>query len=318
MATTSTIDLSQLPAPTVVQQVSFDAIKAMAIAKLQEDLPSFDATIESDPAVKVLEVISYLVMLLRQEFNERAVSMLLAFATGSDLDQLGALVDVARLSGELDDAYKARIQLAPTSFSVAGPEAAYRFFALSAASTIADVSVTTPQPDDIKALVDATLAAQGVSDAIRGVVKVALDAATWPGTVLLSLLSSQGDGTATAEEIATVQAAVADNAQVRPLTDHVVVQSAQIVNYSIVAELTLLDGPSSDVVLAASQAGAATFVTTARKIGRDINQANVFAKIAVDGVANVKLPSLPADMVIGDTQAGYCTGINITVAGRGE
>lgn len=318
MATTSTIDLSQLPPPEVVTQVSYDALKAQAIAKLVAELPSFDATIESDPAVKVLEVIAYLEMLMLQQFNERAVSMLLAFAEGADLDQLGALLGVARQAGELDAAFKARIQLAPSSFSVAGPEAAYRYFALSAASTIADVSVTTPQPDDIKALVDATLEGQGISAQARAAVQAALNAATWPGTVLLSLLSSQGDGTATADEIAAVQAAVADNANVRPLTDHVVVQSAQIVPYALTAQLTLFDGPSSDVVVAAAEANAATFVSTSRQIGRDINQANAFAAITVAGVSNAKLLSLPADLVIGDTQAGYCTGISITVAGRGE
>jgi phage-related baseplate assembly protein len=47
----------------------------------------------------------------------------------------------------------------------------------------------------------------------------ALDGATWPGTVLISLLSSLGDGTASDAEIEAVEMAVAENEDVRPLTD---------------------------------------------------------------------------------------------------
>jgi phage-related baseplate assembly protein len=322
MAETTTIDLSQLPAPMLVDALDYETIRSELIADMQDpakgNLPDFDGTDESNAAVKVLEVSAYRELLVRQDFNERAQALLLAYATGADLDQLAARFNMTRLTGESDAAFKIRIQLAPTSFSVAGPAAAYRYFALGAASTIADASVTTPQPDDIKALVDATLAAQGVSADIRTAMRAALDGATWPGTVLVSLLSSVGDGTASADEIAAAEAAVATSANVRPLTDYVVVQSAQIIPYAIDAALTMFDGPDSSVVLAAAQTGATTFATTARKIGRDINLANVFAAITVAGVSNAKLTSLAADLVISETQAGYCTGIAITDAGRGE
>lgn len=318
MPTNSVIDLSLLSPPDVVEQIDYEAIRAACVAKVLAEFPDFDAEDLANPAVKVAGVFAYFEMLLRQDFNERAKQMLLAYAKDANLDHLGALMGVARLSGELDDAYRARIQLAPTSFSVAGPASAYRYFALSAAATIADVSVTTPKPDNIKALVESTLAAHGVAADIRAATRAALDAATWPGTVLLSLLSAQGDGMATPEEIAAVKAAVADSAEVRPLTDYVVVQSAQILPYALDAELTLFDGPSSEVVVAASQAGAAAYTVAARKIGRDINLANIYAAITVDGVANARLTSLAADMVVGETQAAYCTGISIEATGRGE
>jgi phage-related baseplate assembly protein len=284
------------------------------------NLPDFDGTDESNAAVKVLEVAAYRELLLRQNFDERALALFLAYATGTDLDQLAARFNMTRLTDETDAAFKIRILLAPTAFSVAGPAAAYRYFALGALSTIADASVTTPQPDDIKALVDATLAALGVSADNRTAMRAALDGATWPGTVLISLLSSQGDGTASAAEIAAVEAAVATSANVRPLTDHVVVQSAEIVPYAIEGPLTMFDGPDSSVVLAAANAGATTFAANARRIGRDINLASIFAAIggANAGISNAKLTSLPADLVISDTQASYCTNIALTDGGRGN
>jgi hypothetical protein len=49
--------------------------------------------------------------------------------------------------------------------------------------------------------------------------EAALDAMVWPGTVIISLLSSLGDGSASAAEIEAVEMAVAEDEDVRPLTD---------------------------------------------------------------------------------------------------
>lgn len=282
MATsTSVIDLSQLPAPTVVESLDYEAIRAALIAKVQEDLPTWDATVESDPAVKVLEVAAYRELLIRQQFNDRALQCLLAYATGTNLEHLGALLGVTKLTDETDTSLRYRIQLAPDAFSVAGPESAYEYHALSADSTIADASVTSPSP----------------------------------GVVLVSLLSKTGDGTASPQQIANAEAALAG---ARPLTDQVIVQSATIVPYQITAALTLFDGPDGDVVAANALAGAESYVAAARRIGRDINRASIFAAIGVAGVSNVALASPAADSPMDGTQCGHCTAINLTVAGRGE
>jgi len=284
--TTTAIDLSQLPAPTVVELLDFETIRADLIAFLQSLLPSFDATVESDPAVKLLEVFAYRELLLRQSFNERARQVMLAYATGSNLDNLAALLGVMRSAGQSDADLRALCQLAPDAFSVAGPETAYKFHALTAAPSLSDASATSPAP----------------------------------GQVLVSLLSapessSGGDGTASPAQIAAVEIALDGT---RPLTDQVIVQSGEIIPFSITATLTLFDGPDAATVLAAAQANAAAFVANARRLGRDINRANILAAICVAGVSNVDLASPPADLAIDKTQAGHCTGIALTLAGRGE
>jgi phage-related baseplate assembly protein len=197
------------------------------VAKLVEDLPTFDATVTSDPAVKVLEVYAYREMLLRQQFNERARQVMLAYATGTNLEQLGALLNVEKLPGEQDEAYRARIQLAPAAFSVAGPATAYRYYALSAASTVADASVTSPRPDDIRAAVLGLLADHGAEAGLVAAMTALLDGAVWPGTVLVSLLSAQGDGSASDDEIEAVELAIAADEDVRPVTDWPQVRSAR-------------------------------------------------------------------------------------------
>jgi phage-related baseplate assembly protein len=75
----------------------------------------------------------------------------------------------------------------------------------------------------------------------------------WPGTVIISLLSSLGDGSASAAEIEAVEMAVADNEDVRPLTDWPQVVSASIVPYEIDIDLTIYTGPDETVVLSAAQ-----------------------------------------------------------------
>src|SRR5438445_485309 len=96
-AVSSSLDLSLLPAPTIVEQIDFETIRSAMIADLQARLPSFDTVLESDPVVKLIEVAAYRELLLRQQFNDRARGLMLAYATGPDLDQLAALVGVARL-----------------------------------------------------------------------------------------------------------------------------------------------------------------------------------------------------------------------------
>ena len=55
------VDLSRLPAPTVVEQLSFETVRQEIIDYLQSPgvLPSFDATVESDPAVKLVDVFAW-------------------------------------------------------------------------------------------------------------------------------------------------------------------------------------------------------------------------------------------------------------------
>lgn len=318
VSSTSAIDLSQLAPPTVVEQLSFDAIRGEVVAKLLEDLPTFDATVKSDPAVKVLEVYAYREMLLRQQFNERARQVMLAYAKGSNLDQLGALLNVERLAGEQDDAYRARIQLAPEAFSVAGPASAYRFYALSAAPTIADASVSSARPDDIRALVLQVLADHGAAGSLVAAMTAALDSATWPGTVTIALLSSQGDGSANAEEIEAVELAIAEDQDVRPLTDWPRVVSAGIVPYAIDIDLWIYTGPDETVVLAAAQSAVEAYKARARRLGREITRAGLFGAAMVSGVHNAVVNSPVADVPITRQQVAACVGTAVRIAGRVE
>lgn len=289
------VDLSQLPAPAVVETLDYEAILSAMIADLQARDPVFSALVESDPAFKILEVAAYRELLLRQRVNEAARGVMLAYATGGDLDNLAALFAVQRLvvdpgnpsaippippTLESDTDLRRRVQLAPEGYSVAGPSGSYVFHALTASGDVLDASATSPSPGD----------------------------------VLVSILARAGTGAASPSLVATVQAALSAET-VRPITDNVVVQSATIVPYAITATLRFYAGPDRAVVLAAAQAAAQRYAADQRRVGRDITLSGIFAALHQPGVQRVDLVSPAANVVIGTTQAAFCTAITLTDGG---
>lgn len=292
-ATPTNLDLSRLASPVFVEQLSYETILALMVADVQMRLPSFDATVDSDPAVKVLQVAAYRELLIRQAFQDGATQMLVAYASGVNLDHLGALVGVSRLEVtpantqtgsaqvlETDDALRARIVLAPESFTSAGPELAYVSHAKGASGDVLDASATSPQP----------------------------------GQVLVSVLSRIGDGTASAGLVEAVNAIVTDKA-IRPLGDHVGTASANIVRFNISAALVTFAGPDISVVLAASRAALDAYLADNRKLGRTITHSGIIAALTVAGVHRVDLFAPVADVVCDPTQAAWCFDILITHGG---
>ena len=93
----TSVNLSQLPAPAVIEVLDFEAMFDESLTALQALDPTFDALLPSDPAFKILEVCTYLRLLDRQRVNDAARGVMLAYAVGSDLDQLAAIFGITRL-----------------------------------------------------------------------------------------------------------------------------------------------------------------------------------------------------------------------------
>lgn len=292
MATLTPINLSTIPAPAVVEVLSFETILAQMVADLQTRDPAFTALVESDPAYKILEVAAYRETLLRARVNDAAKSVMLAYAVGSDLDQIAALFGVTRKTlvpanptafppvaavMEADSDLRFRVQIALEGLSTAGPVGAYIFHALKMTS-VKDVAVESPTP----------------------------------GNVLVSILSVYNDGVPTTAELNAVTAELnADD--VRPLTDNVTVQAATVVTYAITATIYVNDGPDASVVLANCQAAAQAYATARFKIGADINLSGIYAALHQPGVEKVALTSPSANLDITSTQAGRCTAITLAL-----
>lgn len=94
------IDVSKLTAPKIIEELDYETILDQMKIKLAELMPDWTAAdLESDPANKILEVAAYREMLIRHRINEAAKAVMVAFATGSDLDHLAAFYPEERLAG---------------------------------------------------------------------------------------------------------------------------------------------------------------------------------------------------------------------------
>lgn len=301
----ATIDLSQLPAPDVVEMLDYETLLAERKATLislypaeQQDAIARTLSLESEPVVKLLQENAYREVILRQRINEAAQANMVAYANDGDLDQLGANNGVIRLTltpadattipptpavMESNDDFRLRVAAAFEGLSVAGPTGAYEYHAKSADGRVADASAISPAP----------------------------------ACVTVTVLSREGSGEAPDALLAVVDAALNDE-NVRPVADRVTVQSASIVNYAIEAVLYLYPGPEAEPVRAASEKKLAAFVSAQARLGRDIRKSALYAALHVEGVQRVELAQPVADVVLDKTQAAYCTGYTITVGGSDE
>lgn len=295
------IDLSLLPAPQVIEALSFEDILADLKADFVARHPAAAdiVDLESEPVVKLLEVVAYRETLLRARLNDEARALLLAYSTGADLDHLGATyyqetrlvvtpADPLALPPvlevlERDEDFRQRLALKPESYSVAGPSDAFKFHALSADGNIKSASVTSPVP----------------------------------GTTTVYVLSRIGGGVPDAPLLATVAAAL--NAEtVRPLSEEVLVVAATLVNYAIDVSLTVYPGPAGEAALAAAQAALAKLAADSHTLDRDVTLSAITAAAQQPGVKRVLVNSPVAEVVCDIGEAPWCTGIAVAIAGVEE
>lgn len=273
------IDLSKLPAPKVIEALNYETIFQEILSDFLEKNPSYSTLLESDPAMILLEICAYRELLLRNRINEAAKANMLAYATESDLENLGAsFFGVQKLIGEDDERLRQRIQLAPEGFSTAGPIGAYIFYALSASSDIKSVSVKSPNP----------------------------------GEVLVTILSKVGNGTPS-EELLNSALSKLDDDDVRPLTDQVSVQAAEIINYTVEAVITVYLGPSSAIVETEARAALDNFIKERHAIQKVVALSGIYDALHVDGVKKVHLIHPTEDVITTDEQAAYCNNITLSI-----
>lgn len=174
------MDLQTLPAPRVVEELSFEAILAAAKAdfaeRMRPHLPAINdiLALESDPVVKLLESHAYRELLFRARVNDAARAHLLAFATGADLDHLAALFGVLRMPGETDERLRTRLQLRVAALGAQGTREHYEFHAMTASPLVRAAQASQPQPGSV--LVMLWVADQAQAQAVRQLVADALNA----------------------------------------------------------------------------------------------------------------------------------------------
>ena len=182
---------------------------------------------------------------------------------------------------ETDDQLRSRIDLAPSSFSVAGPSGAYQYFAKSAHPSIVDVAVITTQPGEI---------------------------------TLYPLCSG---GVIPTQEILDMVLSICDDTKVRPQNDTVLVAAPTVLQYSIQIELITYTGAiNADVLSAVNDNLNAYNTERSNKLGLDVIKAQISALSMIkDKVYTVNVISPAADIIADEKTYPNCTGILVTITG---
>ncbi len=200
-------------------------------------------------------------------------------ANGIPIGQLKTVVDVfphfkeaeniTATSGgsdiESDENYRERLREVPESFSTAGPDGAYIFWAKTAHQNIIDVAVSTPAPTEVN----------------------------------IYLWTSEGKAT---EELKDLVFEVVNDRKIRPLTDKVTIEDPTIKEYDLSFEwyLNKDDESLKDTVETNVLAELEDFINWQKsKMGRDLNPDELIKKIKLAGVKRI------ANLSINFEELGY-------------
>ena len=183
---------------------------------------------------------------------------------------------------EDDESLAGRIYLAPSAYSVAGPEDAYRYHVLTFNSSISDVYVSDTEND---------------------------------GEVLIEFLINDGEipGASLIQSLSDYL----QNQNIRPLTDHVVVQAPGTVSFDI--NVTYFINKSDSARATAIQADVAATVEEfsawqQSRIGRDINPDKLVSMMLAAGAKRVIVTS-PGFTSISKTSVARVNSTTVTYGG---
>ena len=249
-----TFDIATLPPPSVVEPLDFEAILAAQrtdlIARYPEAADVLD--LESEPLAKLMEVFAYRELLYRARVNDAARAHLVAFATGSDLEHLGAFYNVPRIDGEADDRYRRRILLRVAALAGNGTKEHYEHVALTASQNVQDAIATQP----------------------------------WPGSVNVQLwLADHSQAEATQAQVLAALTAPA----ARPLGVPVSVSLAQPRHIHLTARLLREGGAPVNLVAQVLESLPAAMADYAR-LGRAVPRSWITTRLHVAGIARVTYP----------------------------
>lgn len=288
------VDLSTLPVPDVLETLDFEVLYDDQLAIFKQLMgEGWSAALESDPVVKLVEAGAYVKMTNRARVNDAAKALLLAFAKGADLEHLASRVNLVRLVIqaedlttvpptlevlEEDDALRERIQMRWEGLTTAGPRNSYILHARNATALVGDATAESPSP----------------------------------AVVVVTVQHVLGNGAADDGLLAQVLAYLSDE-DIRPLGDRLIVQSAQVLPYTIKAIIHPVGtGSENEAILADCKDRIAKWINPRRRLGVEVARSAIDAQLHITGVRRVELVGW-SDITPTKAQAAYCTGFDVTL-----
>jgi len=298
----ASLDLSLLPAPLAVpvdyeaiRQQRLDLFKSLwsQVIAANPNLGSYNTDLlESDPVVILQEAAATREMLDLQAINDAVRSVMLAFATKADLDQLLALIGLRRLvitpanTGasptpavmETDDDFRHRAQYALDGLAPGISGGGYRYIVTSAAPEVKNI----------------------------GLIKQS------GGHIDVILLGRSIDGTVTSDVVGRVNDILQadDGGQ---LTDIVSVRSAMPKTYVIIVTAIIPNGPSADTVKANATAALQAATNDLMQIGQNVPTDALIAAGRISPITKFILLSPTSDVITAPDEVPFCQSITVNV-----
>jgi phage-related baseplate assembly protein len=239
----------------ITEHLTFEDI----LAEIKVKLPSEITLLESDPAAKILEIVAFREMILRERINSAAQANLLAFASGNDLDYLAEFYGVERQEGESDNAFRLRIKARIAAFSNAGSKEHYRFHALSSSPHVKDALASSPDP----------------------------------GLVKISILSDSEDGQASEELLGIVRNYI-NRDDIKMLTDTVQIVGCNIIPLDIVVEIAA----NNSFALQSIRDNFIKKFNASKALGWSPSISWIIANLFTDDVTHIKVIQPEVDVVV--------------------
>lgn len=182
---------------------------------------------------------------------------------------------------ETDDQFRARVKIAPSAFSVAGPTEAYEFWAKTTDPSIVDVKCVT----------------------------------TAPGVVTLYPLCSGGALASTALKNQILAVCSASN--IRPQNDTVLISDPTVNSYAISVTLTLFDSAVSADVQSQVNANLSAFIAARQNLlGQSVTLAQIIGQCMISGQVEDVTVNTPLANIVGVPNTyTQCTGYTVNIGG---
>ncbi len=255
----------------IIEPLNFEEIFSRMKEELISRDESFTALVESDSAMKVLEVAAWRELLLRQRINEAVKSNLLKFATGEDLDNLAEFYGGERQKEEDDERFRKIIKAKIIGWSTGGSKEHYRYHALSADSRVKDALVESPIP----------------------------------GKVQVSILSTELS--TLQEELLEIVKNQLNREDVRILTDTVEVVSCNMIEIDIHSKISI---KRPDIIETVKKKFIEKFGTT-KRLGWKVTRSWIIANLFMEGVENVELIEPREDIVVKGNECAFLKSLNV-------
>jgi phage-related baseplate assembly protein len=308
------LDFSALPRPAVIEALDYETVLAGLRADLLRLYPAAAEVIdlESEPLIKLLQVAAYRELLIRARINDAASAVMLGWAVGTDLDNLAARYDLARLPGEDDERLRQRVLMGYHALSAAGSPTSWRLRALSVSVDVRQVDVWADRPGRVKVSLLARVGAriedvdatqQAIGRALFGEhPQASANAMCWRVAVPGDAIVGQTEAALLAEDV-------------RPLTVDVDVTAARILPLAVAATLVHPPGPDGAVLAtAAAQRVRQLGLRTAFRV--DVTRAALVAALMGEGIRDAVLTTPAADVTAGQGEVAVITSITVTPQAR--